>query len=90
MLVCEVSLGRAFQAKTHNLHGQPCPVPGFDSTEGLVRESSKVDTIADDVSFFQLPPAHGYLARAVRRPATVAYAARYDTSRTDARMFPNT
>eukprot|EP00903_Cladosiphon_okamuranus_P012321 g11553.t1 len=35
VLVCEVSLGRAFLAKTHDLHGQQCPVPGFDSTEGL-------------------------------------------------------
>ncbi|CAM9596797.1 unnamed protein product, partial [Pylaiella littoralis] len=37
MLVCEVSLGRAYPAKTHNLHGQTCPMPGFDSTEGMVR-----------------------------------------------------
>ncbi|CAM9611650.1 unnamed protein product [Scytosiphon promiscuus] len=35
VFVCEVSLGRAFQAKTHHLHRQPCPVPGYDSTEGL-------------------------------------------------------
>ncbi|CAM9380990.1 unnamed protein product [Ectocarpus sp. 13 AM-2016] len=38
VLVCEVSLGRAFTAKTHNLHGQSCPRPGYDSTEGLTRE----------------------------------------------------
>lgn len=69
MLVCEVSLGRAYQAKTHNLHGKICPVPGFDSTEAMVRGSPKNGEFVD-VHSFLLPAASSPRALSTSTHAT--------------------